>query len=96
MVTVIQTKKAGSEVISAISKMTFYESVHCGIIRCQLNEQYVWKILRRHDLNDFKTSDVKNITLAVEDQINLFSGGLLDIDQLILKKFHEIKNGNAM
>ena len=69
--------------------MPFYDSVHTGIIRLQLNEQYVWKVLKRNDLNDFKTSAVKKIADQVEDELNCYSGGSINVDDLILKYYRK-------
>jgi len=72
--------------------MPFYESVHCGIIRVELNEQYVWKVLRSKELNDFKPDEVKIICYKVEDELNCYAGGRINVDELIVKYYFKDKD----
>jgi hypothetical protein len=70
--------------------MPFYESVHCGIIRVKLNEQFVWQVLKKRDITNFKTSHVKKIANVVEDAVNCYTGGNLNIEELIIESYYNI------
>ena len=52
--------------------MTFYESVHCGAWRVQINTQYLGKWLREKQIPVEKI-DVESLGLLVEDALNMHS-----------------------
>ena len=64
-------------------KMPFYESLHCGIMRISLNEQYIWKWLSENE--KISSVDVRVFTLLVEDALHLhdYEKGSLDLQFLI-------------
>ena len=50
--------------------MPFYESVHVGIFRISINEQYIWKWLTQN--NKSKNINVTQLSLMIEDELHLF------------------------
>ena len=52
--------------------MPFYESVHCGVWRVQLNTQYLWQWLRENNIvvQAYGGIDVGRLAYRVEDVLN--------------------------
>ena len=49
--------------------MPYYQSIHQGVLRVSLNEQYVWSWLAQNEKP--KTLDVHQYTLLIEDEIHM-------------------------
>ena len=51
--------------------MPFYESVHCGVWRVQLNTQYLWQYLSNRGVQIQGNVDVEHLCYLVEDRLNM-------------------------
>ena len=67
--------------------MPFYESVHCGVLRISLNEQFIWKWLAEN--NKISSINVSLFTLLVEDALHTHDWEKypLDLNILISKTY---------
>ena len=68
--------------------MVFYESVHCGILRIEINEQFIWSWLTQHDKS--KNIDVNRLALLCEDELNMhaFCKPLI-LDEIIMRVYRK-------
>ena len=72
--------------------MTFYESVHCGVWRVSLNEQYIWSWLRANKIRE-QSVDVGKLADLVEDRLNLQTfATVIDVNNIILLEFQKMLN----
>ena len=51
--------------------MPFYESVHCGVWRVELNSQYLWQYLSGKGVQIQGKFDVEQLCYLVEDRLNV-------------------------
>ena len=74
--------------------MTFYESVHCGAWRVQLNEQYIWSWLRttgKQAEDIYHGFDVSKLAYLVEDRLNIHPlTEILNINTIIQEELQKM------
>ena len=68
--------------------MPYYESIHSGTLRIQINEQYVWRFCTRHDLR--KDFNFKTFCILVEDKLHMhdYSKPMI-LDNIIMSVFRK-------
>ena len=73
--------------------MPFYDSIYTGIVRCQLNEQFLFKIFSERDMC-VDNNTLKTCACRVEDVLNCWDwqGRSLNLVELILSELYKIRH----
>ena len=72
--------------------MTFYDSLHTGFWRVELNEAYIWRWLRNNQTN-FERYAINIVKLAelVQDRINMSDFQTpVDVSELVRQEYNKM------
>ena len=68
--------------------MVFYETVHAGIIRCNLNEQYVWSWFRKNKIDP--PTDIHSLCHLIEGALNEWNWDVpLILNAIISREYYK-------
>ena len=72
--------------------MTFYDSLHTGFWRVELNEAYIWRWLRNNRSNFTQYSiNIPDLTDLVEDRINMCDFQTpVDVSEFVRQEYNKM------
>jgi len=77
--------------------MVFYDSIHTGVWRVSLNEQYIWRWLRKTGIQiPLHNIDVARIAYLVEDELNSTTfENSINVNEIICKIYYNLYGKNS-